>query len=158
MVLVPSHFIKELQLSSRSRIPESLRVALNKIKQQHYEELYEPEADRKTSLQDALKEVLEVFCSSNQTLCHLRYVWMALVLTLAVKPTVEYYQPSNLFPKNTIRLIVLWLIKSINKSSKYELNKLVNIFLESQDFTYYQTMLLVVLGFTRNTHNCAILS
>jgi hypothetical protein len=55
-------------------MPDSLKGAISKAWQQHYEELYEPEAESAASLQDALDEILELFQGSNQTLSHLRYV------------------------------------------------------------------------------------
>lgn len=76
-------------------LPDSLKGALSKAWHQPYEELYESETENITSLQDALDEFLEVFQGSNQTLNHLRYVWMALILATVVEPTVEYYQPNK---------------------------------------------------------------
>jgi hypothetical protein len=94
-------------------LPESLKVLLKTIKQQHYEELYEPEAGGNSSLQDALQEVLEAFRESDNKLCHLRYVWLTLILILVVEPTVEYYQLSNyLAAKSIIQLIGLWVVKT----------------------------------------------
>jgi hypothetical protein len=104
MILASSHSI-ELKSTLLHGMPDSLLDLLNKVSQQHYEELYEPEADGKTSLQDSLSEVLEAFQISSSTLCHLRYAWMALIMTLLVEPTVKYYQPSNLLPKNIINFI-----------------------------------------------------
>ena len=88
-------------------LPESLKVLLKKIKQQHYEELYEPEADGNSSLQDALQEVLEAFGESDNKLCHRRYVWMGLIWALVVEPTVEYYQPNSDLTRNIINLLVI---------------------------------------------------
>ena len=99
-------------------LPESLKVLLKKIKQQHYEELYEPEADGNSSLQDALQEVLQAFRESDNKLCHRRYVWMGLIWALVVEPTVEYYQLSNyLSAKFIIELIGLWVVEAAKSSS-----------------------------------------
>ncbi|MBD2006106.1 MULTISPECIES: hypothetical protein [Cyanophyceae] len=108
MVLTSSQSIN-LKLSSQHNIPNHLKLLFNKIRLEHYEELYEPEADGTTPLQNTLNEVLNSLRSSNQRLNHLRYLWMTLILTLVVEPTLEYYQPSNSLPKYIIDLITLWL-------------------------------------------------
>jgi len=111
----------ELSSSTDKRVfllcnmPDSLKGAISKAWQQHYEELYEPEAESAASLQDALDEILELFQGSNQTLSHLRYVWMALILASVVEPTVEYYQPNNSIPEETISRIAVWLIENLGK-------------------------------------------
>jgi hypothetical protein len=92
-----------------------MRVLLHKISQQHYEELYESQADGTTSLQEDINEVLKAFSTSKQTLIHLRYVWMTLILIVVVEPTIEYYQPSNLLPKDIRQQIVSWLLNTINQ-------------------------------------------
>ena len=131
-----------VELTSSS-LPDSLKVLLNKISQQHYEELYEPEADGTTPLQETLSEILKAFQNSEPTLCHLRYVWMALILTLLVEPTLEYYQPSNSLPKNTVKCLVLGMVKNIDKIMNYEnpnarysskKDELLNEISESSDF------------------------
>ncbi|GET42543.1 hypothetical protein [Microseira wollei] len=114
MVLTSNHPV-DLTSSSLPTIPDSLKVLLTRISQQHYEELYEPEADGTTPLPETLSEILEAFQNSDRTLCHLRYIWMALILALLVEPTLEYYQPSNSFPKSTVNWLVLWLLKNIDK-------------------------------------------
>lgn len=103
------------KLPSIEMLPDSLKVLLDKIKQQHYEELYELEADGTTSLQDDLNEILQAFRISNQTLTHLRYVWMTLILLLVVEPTLEYYHPKDSSPKDIIIEISLWLIANTKK-------------------------------------------
>ncbi len=109
------------QVSYTNKIPEPLEALFNQIRLEHYEELYEPEADGTASLEDTLNEVLEAMRSSNETLSHLRYVWMALIITLVVEPTVKYYQPQGkLSPKNIINLMVRWIIATINKSISSE--------------------------------------
>lgn len=100
----------DIEFPSIEMLPEPLKVLLNKIKQRHYEELYELEADSTTSLQDDLNEILQAFHSSDQTLSHLRYVWMTLILLLLVEPTLEYYQPRDSSHKDIILEISLWLI------------------------------------------------
>lgn len=97
------------------QLPESIQGTLSRVWQQHYEELYEPEEEDAASLKDALDEILEVFQSNNQTLSHIRYVWMALILASVVEPTVEYYQPLNLIPQKTISKIELWLLENLEK-------------------------------------------
>ncbi|MBD2039893.1 hypothetical protein [Microcoleus sp. FACHB-672] len=119
MVLASSYSF-DLNSSFLPSIPDPLKELLNKIRQQHYEELYEPEAEGSASLQDALNEILEEFRISDPTLCHLRYTWMTLILVLVVEPTVEYYQPLNSLPKKLINSIVLWLFKASRNLSNYD--------------------------------------
>jgi hypothetical protein len=107
--------VTEKRLSLLRQLPESIQGTLSRVGQQHYEELYEPEAEDAASLQDALDEILEVFESNNQTLTHIRYVWMALILASVVEPTVQYYQPLNLIPQKTISKIELWLLENTEK-------------------------------------------
>lgn len=107
--------LTEKRLSWLRQLPESIQVTLSRVGQQHYEELYEPEAEDAASLQDALDEILEVFQSNNQTLSHIRYVWMALILASVVEPTVQYYQPLNLIPQKTISKLELWLLENLEK-------------------------------------------
>ncbi|MGA9380441.1 MAG: hypothetical protein WBV73_16880, partial [Phormidium sp.] len=96
-------------------LPDSLKGALSKAWHQQYEELYESDAEGVTSLQDALDEILELFQGNNQTLSHLRYVWMALILACVVEPTVKYYQPNTLIPEETINQIAVWLVKTLQE-------------------------------------------
>lgn len=107
--------VTEKRLSLLRQLPESIQGTLSRVWQQHYEELYEPEAEDAASLQDALDEILKVFQSNNQTLSHIRYVWMALILASVVEPTVQYYQPLNLIPQKTISKIELWLLENLEK-------------------------------------------
>ncbi len=93
-------------------MPDSFQYVLKKVLTQHYEELYEPETERTTSLSHAINEILELFQDSNQTLTHLRYVWMALTLALVVEPTIKYYQPSSSIPTKTVERISFWLIET----------------------------------------------
>ena len=107
--------VTEKRLSLLRQLPESIQGTLSRVWQQHYEELYEPEEEDAASLQDALDEILEVFQSNNQTLTHIRYVWMALILASVVEPTVQYYRPLNLIPQKTISKIELWLLENTEK-------------------------------------------
>lgn len=96
-----------------SLLPDSLEGILSEAWHQHYEELYEPEADGSNSLQESLDQILRSFQGSYQTLNHLRYVWMSLILALVVEPTVKYYQPNNSLPEKTINRITAWLLETL---------------------------------------------
>lgn len=111
-------------------IPQDLRVLYNKIKHEHYEELYESETGETASLQDTLNKVIQALRSSDQTVTHLRYLWMTLILTLAVQPTLEYYQPGNSLPKNIIDLLTVSLRNNIQGKMnipKNIIDRLINI-------------------------------
>lgn len=105
------------------RLPDSLKRKLIKAYQQHYEELYEPEAT--AYLQDTIDEILTAFHNNNPKLTHIRYVWMALILAVVVEPTVKYYQPDNSVPKATINRVAIWLIETLAEllDSKLEFDK-----------------------------------
>lgn len=94
-----------------SKLPDSLKGKLIKAFQEHYAELYEPEAT--AYLQDAIDDVFSSFQTNNPKLTHLRYVWMALILAVVVEPTVKYYQPDNAVPKATINRVAIWLIETL---------------------------------------------
>ncbi|GAB4279887.1 MAG: hypothetical protein Fur0025_07450 [Oscillatoriaceae cyanobacterium] len=102
--------------NSFRRLPDRLQAVISKIRQQHYAELYEPEADGTASLSEALNEVIEAFDSTKHIYCHLSYVWMALIFTILVEPTIKYYQPSSQdLLQDIINLLESWIEKSINQ-------------------------------------------
>jgi hypothetical protein len=82
------------QISSSFEIPESLRQLLDKAWQNHYQELYE-EADGTITLEETLLEILDALRDRDDSLCHSRYIFMALILALAVEPTVKAYLPDD---------------------------------------------------------------
>ncbi len=94
-------------------IPNSLQKALALALSQHYDELYESEANGDVILEDTLEEILGSFRESYQLLGQLRYVWMALTLAMIVEPTVKYYQPDNHIPEKTITYLTDWLLKTL---------------------------------------------
>lgn len=64
-------------------MPDSFQRVIIKVWRQHYEELYEPETEKITSLSHAIDEILEIYKDNNQTLTHLRYVWMVVRFLLS---------------------------------------------------------------------------
>jgi|688.fasta_scaffold133962_3 hypothetical protein len=107
-------------------IPQHLQVLFEKIRREHYGELYEQESDGKASLDDTLSEVLKSLRDRNETLTHLRYLWMTLILILVVEPTLKYYQPKNLLPKHIINLIancVMNIIKNSINNTKNDISE-----------------------------------
>jgi len=112
MTLIWSSSVNK-NLALLNDIPDYLQVKLDEVWQKTYVELYEPITDKPTSLQDDLEEILELFQDGNRKLGHLRHVWMALILAIAVQPTIEYYQPDCSFPAETIEEITLWLLRTI---------------------------------------------
>jgi hypothetical protein len=138
MIFESRHFLN-MTSHLQHYIPEHLQILFNKIKLEHYEELYEAEADGTASLQHTLNKVLEALRSSDQTVSHLRYLWMTLILTIAVQPTLEYYQPRNFVPDNIINLLTLSLRNNINGKMnipKNTIDNLINIlFIESNFYS-----------------------
>jgi hypothetical protein len=128
-----------------SKLPNSLKGKLIKAFQQHYEELYEPEAT--AYLQDAIDDILTAFRTNDPKLTHIRYVWMALIFAIVVEPTVKYYQPDNSVPKATINRVAIWLIETLaelldskvkfNEASReIEANAIVNHLLTIKDTNF----------------------
>jgi len=124
-------------------IPEEMQLLFSQIKLEHYEELYEPEADGTDSLQDALKKVLELIQHRDKKLAYYRYLWMTLILILVVEPTLEYYDSNNLLPKQVINLISSVLQNNINSKINTKiidnnaLDKLITEILKSHE-SYFQ--------------------
>ncbi len=108
------NYSSDKKLPLLNKLPEPLKTLINKIRQEHYSELYESEADGTAALDDALIEILEVFENSGKTLCHLRYVWLSLIFALVVEPTVQSYQPTNIFTKSTLELLECWIFSQID--------------------------------------------
>ncbi|MGJ5675630.1 MAG: hypothetical protein ACR9NN_18770 [Nostochopsis sp.] len=117
--------ITQDRLSLLRNIPASLQKAMVMALNQHYEELYEAEADGTVLLEDTLGRILDSFQSSNQSLRHLRYVWMALTLAVVVEPTIKYYQPDSSIPEETTNQLTDWLLKTLAEmfDSKEPLNQ-----------------------------------
>lgn len=107
---------------------DDFKALLAQIKHEHYTDLYEPEPNIKVAISDVLNQVLEGFKVSNSTICHLRYLWMTLILTMAVEPTLEYYYPNDSLTKEVITSLEVWIInfhKNQTIDKKY-INNLIN--------------------------------
>ncbi|MFM7365281.1 MAG: hypothetical protein ACKO11_12470 [Cuspidothrix sp.] len=143
MILTSTLFtnLNPYELNKNSK---SLQVLVDKIKLESYQELYELETDENASLQDDLKAVLEVLGEKDKTLSHLRYLWMTLILSLAVEPTLEYYDPSNSLPKIIIKLLEEFLQKIISSSGKTiniipnQLDQLINEIFKSHESYFHK--------------------
>jgi hypothetical protein len=124
-----------------NRIPVNLQCLFNKIKLEHYDELYEPDGNGIASLEDDLKAVLENFSNGNKSLNHIRYIWMTLIISLAVEPTLEYYDPNNNLPKTIIQLMEEFLYEFIKDSTKRinqnKLDQFINAIFKSHE-SYFQ--------------------
>ncbi len=98
------------QISSSFEIPESLHQVLYKAWQNRYEEFYEEEINQTISLEETLLEILDALEDKNDddSLCHSRYVYMALILALAVKPTIKAYLPNEQKTEKIWKLIINW--------------------------------------------------
>ncbi len=94
------------------KIPNSLQLKLSEVWKQRYEELSESDAEETTSLQTVIEEILRLLPGGDQTFGHIRYIWMAVILASAVKPTVDYYQPDSCVPEEVISQIALWLVET----------------------------------------------
>ena len=119
-----SSIYKQITVDRQSLLcymPDSLLRALVMAWEKRYEELYESEADGTVLLEEVLEEILDSFQSSNQTLSHIRQVWMALILACVIEPTVKYYQPHNRVPEETVTLLTDWLLKTIREVLNHQI-------------------------------------
>ena len=97
------------QISSSYEISESLRQLLERVWQNHYQELYEEGAEGTISLEEALLLILDALGDRDNSLCHCRYVYMAVILALAVEPTVKAYLPDQQKTEQIFKLVRNWL-------------------------------------------------
>lgn len=96
------------QISPCFKIPKSLRQLLYQTWLHRYEELYEEENNVTTSLESALLKVLSALEVDNDSLSHFRYVYMALILALAVEPTIKAYLPNDTRSEQIFKLVANW--------------------------------------------------
>ncbi|MEM7595650.1 MAG: tetratricopeptide repeat protein [Cyanobacteria bacterium P01_A01_bin.83] len=97
------------QISSSYEIPESLRQLLYKAWVNHYEELYEEQSGQTITLEVILLKILDALRDKDPSLCHYRYVFMALIIALAVEPTIKAYLSYEPKTEQIFRLIINWL-------------------------------------------------
>ncbi|MDY6784325.1 MAG: hypothetical protein SW833_17550 [Cyanobacteriota bacterium] len=102
------------QSDSRLNYLHYLCVA-NEVSQHRYAELYEPEATGEVELQEDLEKILRLLEDKNPETTHLRYVWMALILALTVKPAIDYYFPDRAIAEKTIVQLAMWLVEVIKQ-------------------------------------------
>ena len=90
-----------------NQIPESIQQLINQVKENHYEELYEEEADGNVSLQENLIELIEALeAKDDRSLTNKRFVCLGFFLALAVTPTIEAYFPENSIASQVFPLVL----------------------------------------------------
>ncbi|NET72830.1 MAG: hypothetical protein F6K62_18430, partial [Sphaerospermopsis sp. SIO1G2] len=105
---------------SKLNIPKNFKILFERIKSEHYEELYEKESDGTVLLADDIEEILISLSDNhknNKNFTHLCYLWMTLILTLVAQPTLRYYQPRNLLPQKIINVLIYKIIEIIDNNS-----------------------------------------
>jgi hypothetical protein len=93
-----------------SNIPTSLQTSISAALNQTYAELYEKESSDGIFLEDTLTEILTIFRESSEPLFQLRCVWMAMILSSAVEPTLKKCQPRSNVPDVVINYLSAWII------------------------------------------------
>lgn len=133
MTLLSFHY-PNFQISSSWAIPSHLQDLLHDVWLYHYEELYEENVDGTTPLEDAIEAVLDALANENYVLTHSRYVFMALILALAVEPTVETYFPQDTRPRKVLLLIANWYCQVIQsvKWNEYPHNRVIQLSAQEQ--------------------------
>jgi hypothetical protein len=112
MALTPSNSPDE-KLPFSHNIPEFLKLKLSEVWKQRYQELNESDAKETTSLQKSISEILKLLKGDDQTFGHIRYIWMAVILASAVKPTIDYYQPTTCIPEEVIGEMGSQLVENV---------------------------------------------
>ena len=97
------------QISSSFEIPESLHQVLYKAWQNRYEEFYEEEINQTISLEETLLKILDALEAQDNSLCQNRYLCMALILALAVEPTIKAYLPNEQKTEKIGKLMINWV-------------------------------------------------
>lgn len=137
-----------------SFFPYNLQGRIIQTSQKHYEELYEAGSEQSVSLEESLSEILELFRENDQKLSHIRYVWMALILVIAVEPTIRYYQPNNQITESVIDYLTIWLFNNVERVSQnkqpisskeidnkiQDIGNINNLFSESKPMASFQIL------------------
>ena len=94
-ILISSH---QLDVKSFQQLPNGLRGVIERAREERYRELYENNPTSGLSLETALEQVLKRLgeCSQNP---RLSYFCLAMILGLAVRPTVRCYLPDEQFTR-----------------------------------------------------------
>lgn len=94
-ILINSH---QLDVRYFQQVPDGLRVVIERVREGRYRELYENNPTSGLSLETALEQVLKWLgeCSQNP---RLSYFCLAMILGLAVRPTVRCYLPDEQFTR-----------------------------------------------------------
>lgn len=112
------NYYTEFTISSSYNIPEFLHQLIYKIWLDKYEELYEDVEVNKNylehPLEDGCKNILSFFYENNES--HLNYIFMAIILAEAVKPTVKAYLPDN----RKTEQVYEWLSKYLEKKIEFK--------------------------------------
>jgi hypothetical protein len=94
-ILVSSY---QLEIKYFQQVPDRLRAVIQQVSKGHYRELYEENSTPTLSLKEALRNVLKMLdeCSQNP---RFSYFCLAMILGLAVRPTVRCYLPNESFTR-----------------------------------------------------------
>lgn len=89
---------QQLDVKSFQQLPDGLQAVIERVSEGRYRELYENNPTSGFRLEEALAEVLKMLgeCSQNP---RLSYFCLAMILGLAVRPTVRCYLPDERFTK-----------------------------------------------------------
>ena len=98
-----------------SNIPEELRKLLDFAYREKYAELYE-ENHGNILLEDICLNILNQLKSKNKLLTYQRYLFMGLIMSYAVNPTIKIYLPND---NRTSKIYQFFNSRLTNKSLKY---------------------------------------
>ncbi|MGA1263113.1 MAG: hypothetical protein ACO331_04295 [Prochlorothrix sp.] len=120
-------------------LPPSVASVLHQVSQYRYGELYENGGDQSLPLEAAIYQIfdtLEAISPQNHPqVTQARYIWMALLLSLAIWPGLEFYQPHNPCPQETINRLELWLYLWRSLKSSQDQNELENLLGQDPDIS-----------------------
>ena len=92
---------------SFSQIPKPIQPLVTQVFENHYEELYEEDADGSVSLEETLIELIEALeAKDDRSLTSKRFVCLGFFLALSVTLTIEAYLPENKIASKVFPLVL----------------------------------------------------
>lgn len=79
-------------------LDKELQVLISLVQSERYYNLYEPEPCSKVPISQVVAQIITLLGSKCSKPIHLHYLWMVLIMTYAVEPTLKCYYPDITLP------------------------------------------------------------
>ncbi len=99
-----SHY-QTFQISEHYKIPLSLYDLLAETWHRSYEELYEESAEDTSSIEEVYIKILNAFENNKFDSLHFHYLWMAMIMSQAVLPTIKAYFANDTRPQKVYQYV-----------------------------------------------------